>query len=71
MKKTMLPALTAIGVLAACSGGTEAPKEDAAAQTDAPAVPAAADDDNDAAAPAPAKADDDHPHGADEGEHKH
>lgn len=57
MKKTMLPALSAFALLAACSGGTEAP---------------AADDDNDIAAPAPAKAAEDHPHDGSEGaEHKH
>lgn len=67
MLKTMLsPALAAFGLLAACSGGTEAPKEDAQAAT------AAADDDNDSAAPAPAKAEEDHPHDGGEGaEHKH
>ena len=68
MKKTiLLPALSALGLLAACSGGADAPKEEA----DAPAT-AAADDDNDSAAPAPAKADEDHPHDGSEGaEHKH
>ena len=69
MKKTILPALYALGLLAACSGGADAPKEDAAANAEAPA---AADDDNDSAAPAPAKAEEDHPHDGSEGaEHKH
>ena len=69
MKNTILPALSALGLLAACSGGADAPKEDAAAKTEAPA---AADDDNDSAAPAPAKAEEDHPHDGSEGaEHKH
>ena len=68
MKKTMLPALMALGLPAACSGGMEAPKDEAAAKAEAPA----ADDDNDSAAPAPAKAEDDHPHDGSEGaEHKH
>jgi hypothetical protein len=69
MKTTILPALSALGLLAACSGGVDAPKEDAAANAEAPA---AADDDNDSAAPAPAKAEEDHPHDGSEGaEHKH
>jgi hypothetical protein len=69
MKTTILPALSALGLLAACSGGADAPKEDAAAKAE---VPAAADDDNDSAAPAPAKAEEDHPHDGSEGaEHKH
>ncbi len=68
MKKTILPALSAIGLLAACSGGAEAPKEEAKAE--APAT--AADDDNDSPAPAPAKAEEDHPHDGSEGaDHKH
>lgn len=67
MKRTLLPALSAFGLLAACSGGVEAPKEEVAAET-----AAAADDDNDAAAPTPTKADEDHPHDGSEGaEHKH
>lgn len=69
MNKTILPALSVLGLLAACSGNAEAPKEDAAAKVEAPA---AADDDNDSAAPAPAKAEEDHPHDGREGaEHKH
>ncbi len=69
MKKTILPSLSALALLAACSDGADAPKEDAAAKTEAPA---AADDDNDSAAPAPAKAEEDHPHDGSEGaEHKH
>jgi hypothetical protein len=69
MKKTILPALSALGLLAACSGGADAPKDDATANAE---VPAAADDDNDSAAPAPAKAEEDHPHDGSEGaEHKH
>jgi hypothetical protein len=69
MKTTILPALFALGLLTACSGGTDARKEDATAKAEAPA---AADDDNDSAAPAPAKAEEDHPHDGSEGaEHKH
>lgn len=69
MMKTILPALSALGLLAACSGGADAPKDDAAAKAEAPA---AADDDNDSAAPAPAKAEEDHPHDGSEGaEHQH
>ena len=69
MMKTILPALSALGLLAACSGGADAPKDDAAAKAEAPA---AADDDNDSAAPAPAKAEEDHPHDGSEGaEHEH
>lgn len=69
MKKMILPVLSALGLLAACSGGADAPKEDAAAKAEAPA---AANDDNDSAAPAPAKAEEDHPHDGSEGaEHKH
>ena len=69
MMKTILPALSALGLLAACSGGADAPKDDAAAKAEAPA---AADDDNDSAAPAPAKAEEDHPHDGNEGaEHQH
>lgn len=68
MMKTILPALSALGLLAACSGGADAPKDDAAAKAEAPA----ADDDNDSAAPAPAKAEEDHPHDGSEGaEHEH
>ncbi len=72
MKKTMLfPALSVLALLSACSGGGEAPKEEAAVKAEAPAA-AAADDDNDTAAPAPAKAEEDHPHDGSEGaEHKH
>jgi hypothetical protein len=67
MKMMMVPALSALGLLAACSGGAQAPNEKA----DAPAA-AALDDDNDRAAPAPAKAEEDHPHDGSEGaEHKH
>lgn len=67
MKTMTLPALAALGLLAACSGGAETP--DAAEETP---VAAAADDDNDAAVPTPAAAEaDDHPHGEDEGEHEH
>jgi hypothetical protein len=66
MKKTILPALSALGLLAACSGAAEAPKEEAAAEADAPAATAAADDDNDSAEPAA----DDHEHGDGEGQHK-
>jgi hypothetical protein len=67
MKKILLPALSAFGLLAACSGGADAPKEKTAAET-----AAAADDDNDAAAPTPAKAEEDHPHDGSEGEdHAH
>jgi hypothetical protein len=69
MMKTILPALSALGLLAGCSGGADAPKEGAAAKAEAPA---AADDDNDSAAPAPAKAEEDHPHdGSEDAEHKH
>jgi PBP1b-binding outer membrane lipoprotein LpoB len=69
MKKTILPALSALALLSACSGETGAPKEEAAAKAEAPT---ASDDDNDSAAPAPAKADEDHPHDGSEGaEHKH
>lgn len=69
MKKAILPALSALGLLAACSGGADAPKEDTAATAEASA---AADDDNDRATPAPAKAEEDHPHDGSEGaEHKH
>ena len=65
-KKKIFPALSALGLLAACSGGTEAPKEETRTPT------AAADDDNDSAAPAPAKAEEGHPHDGSEGaEHKH
>lgn len=77
MKKTMLPALSALGLLAACSGGAESPKDEVAAEASAPAAEAApagapADDDNDSAAPTPAKAGEDHPHDGSEGaEHKH
>lgn len=69
MKKILLlPAFSAFALLSACSGATEAPKDDAAAAE----TPAAADDDNDSAAPAPAKAEDDHPHDGSEGaDHKH
>ena len=69
MKKTLLPALSAFGLLAACSSGADAPKDDAAAKAEAPA---AADDDNDSAAPTPAETEEDHPHDGSEGaEHKH
>lgn len=69
MMKTILPALSALGLLTACSGGADAPKDDAAAKAEAAS---AADDDNDSAAPAPAKAEEDHPHDGSEGaEHKH
>lgn len=69
MMKTILPALSALGLLAACSGGADAPKEDAAAKAEAPA---ASNDDNDSAAPLPAKAEEDHPHDGSEGaEHEH
>ena len=68
MKKSIL-LLAPMLLFAACSGGVDAPKEDAAANAEAPA---AADDDNDSAAPAPAKAEEDHPHDGSEGaEHKH
>jgi hypothetical protein len=67
MKTIILPALSAFGLLAACSGAPDAPKEEAVAET-----AAAADDDNDAAAPVPAKAEEDHPHDGSEGDdHKH
>ena len=67
--KTILPALSALGLLTACSGGADAPKDDAAAKAEAAS---AADDDNDSATPAPAKAEEDHPHDGSEGaEHKH
>lgn len=67
MKKIILPALSAFGLLTACSGAADAPKEEAAAET-----AAAADDDNDAAAPTPAKAEEDHPHDGSEGDdHAH
>lgn len=70
MNKTIFPALSALGLLAACSGVADAPKEGATAKAESPA--AAADDDNDSAAPAPAKAEEDHPHDGSEGaEHKH
>ena len=69
MMKTILPALSALGLLTACSGGADAPKDDAAAKAEAASV---ADDDNDSATPAPAKAEEDHPHDGSEGaEHKH
>ena len=69
MMKTILPALSALGLLTACSGGADAPKDDAAAKAEAAS---AADDDNDSATPAPAKAEEDHPHDGSEGaEHKH
>jgi ABC-type glycerol-3-phosphate transport system substrate-binding protein len=69
MKKTILPVLSALGLLAACSGGADAPKDDATVKAEAQA---AADDDNDSAAPAPAKAEEDHPHDGSEGaDHKH
>lgn len=67
MNKIMLPALIVFGLLAACSGSADAPKDGAVAETKAPA----ADDDNDTAAPTPAKAEDDHPHAEGEAEHKH
>ena len=70
MNKILFPALSALGLLASCSGGTEASKEDASVKQEAPT--AAPNDDNDSAAPAPAKAEEDHPHDGSEGaEHSH
>lgn len=72
MKKMMLPALSALGLLAACSSGAEAPKEEAADEVEAPAADTKVDDDDDSPVPEPAKEEEDHPHDGSEGdEHKH
>ena len=72
MNKSIVPALIALGLLTACSGGAETLKEGSAVGSNAPAMTAAAaDDDNDAAAPSPATAEDDHPHAEGEAAHDH